>query len=255
MGTAARHFALFLAGALFVSIVMNTASAQQPDRWRAWAVTEGEDARLVVEGILAEGAPGSIAVLEPARPQGINPKMLMLKLRMVSLPGVWPAVIQPIPAHFTLPRYREGQYSSVQILYPNGESQVVGKITEVTNLDAGSEKPMPQDPGVLVPMIVDVQYRVQTSDPPNLVVVATGEVNTGGYGPTKLIRRKYVKPPQDGIQDYYLRSVPPEGIVTQVISKVSATNQWKDFRSDAPWIKGIRVHGKGDSVVEKVFGE
>ena len=49
------------------------------DHWRAWAVTKGEHTKLVVEGIYRQGGPGVVAIVQEAVPQGINPKILMLK--------------------------------------------------------------------------------------------------------------------------------------------------------------------------------
>ncbi|QDT40099.1 hypothetical protein Pan241w_01520 [Gimesia alba] len=109
-------------------------------------------------------------------------------------------------------------------------------------LQADDAKPTP----VTVPKIIKVTNQVQTSFPPNLVVQAVGEVPTGGYTDAKLIRAVYVQPPQDGIQDYFLKAVPPSGPAITVISQVKASDTWKNFPS---WVKGIRVHGVGDGIV------
>jgi hypothetical protein len=106
---------------------------------------------------------------------------------------------------------------------------------------------------VTVKTILEVTYAIQESEPPNLVVTAVGQVNSGEYKDVKLTRVKYTKPPKDGIQEYVLSAVPPSGAAIQVISKVTATDTWKAYKKEAPWIKGIRVKGAGDGVVVKKF--
>ena len=105
----------------------------------------------------------------------------------------------------------------------------------------------------LVARILKVDFDVQDIKPPNLVVTAVGQVNTGGYTKPRLLRAVYATPPEDGIQDYFLLVVPPSGFVTQVISEVKASDTWKGYAKEAPWLKGIRVHGIGDGVVVKMI--
>jgi hypothetical protein len=100
------------------------------DRWRAWAVTEGEHTKLVVEGIYAQGGPGVVVLVKPAVPQGFNPKILILDVKPVTLPGVWPAVLQPVPAHFTLSPYKKDQYTSIHLRYPGGQGSIMLKIID-----------------------------------------------------------------------------------------------------------------------------
>jgi len=115
----------------------------------------------------------------------------------------------------------------------------------------GDKKPQPG----IVPKILKVQTELQTVDPPNLVVTVTGQVPTGGYTKARLVRVAYAMPPEDGIQDYILFAVPPSGFATQVISEVSAADRWKAYEKDAPWLKGIRVHGVGDGAVVKILAK
>lgn len=97
-----------------------------------------------------------------------------------------------------------------------------------------------------VPEIVDVTFELQTTEPPNLIVTAVGQVPTGGWTEVQLLRREYVRPPADGIWEYDLLGKPPEGFATQVISKVKATHVWEEV--DATKLKGIRVYGLGEGV-------
>lgn len=107
----------------------------------------------------------------------------------------------------------------------------------------------------IVKKILKVEFAVETIDPPNLIVTVTGQVPTGGYDKNKvnLVRVAYVTPPADGIQDYVLFAVPPSGFATQVISEVKAGNRWKGYAKEAPWIKGIRVHGADEGVVVQML--
>jgi len=91
-----------------------------------------------------------------------------------------------------------------------------------------------------------------TMDNGALTVAAVGEVPTGGYTKSTLIRVTYIKQPEDGIQDYTLRATPPAGPATQVISQVKASDTWPALPM---WVKGVRIHGAGDGVLVKMLGE
>ncbi|PHS05080.1 MAG: hypothetical protein COA78_15690 [Blastopirellula sp.] len=106
-----------------------------------------------------------------------------------------------------------------------------------------------------VDQILSVTYHIEKKNPPNLIVIATGQVPTSGYKNAILTKVEYVMPPADGIQDYYLTATPPSGISNPVLSKVKAQNKWDGYTDDAPWLKGIRVHGTGNGIVERHFNE
>jgi hypothetical protein len=113
----------------------------------------------------------------------------------------------------------------------------------------GRRQPQPQ----IVAAILKVDIEVEQSEPPNLVVNVAGQVRTGGYTKPRLVRAAYTTPPDDGIADYFLLAVPPGGPAIQVISEVKASDRWKAYTKEAPWIKGIRVHGVGEGIVVKMF--
>ncbi len=127
---AAAGLGTIAGGSLLAADQNNDPQHAMKDRWRAWAVTKGQHAKLVVEGIYSQGGPGLVAIVQEAVPQGINPKILMLKVQIAKLPGVWPAVLQPIPAQYAKTPYRKGQYTSIHLLYPNGESIMIDEITD-----------------------------------------------------------------------------------------------------------------------------
>lgn len=86
----------------------------------------------------------------------------------------------------------------------------------------------------------------------SLTVTAVGEAPTGGYTKPTLTRVQYFKQPDDGIQDYTFEAVPPAGIATQVVSKVTATDKWPSLPG---WVKGVRIHGVGDGTLVKMLAE
>ena len=125
------------------------------------------------------------------------------------------------------------------------------------NVSFGSEKNAGENEtdSLIVKEIINVDYDIEKENPPNLVVTVTGQVPTGGYSNEQLVRVVYIIPPEDGIQDYMLLAVPPSGPAPQVITKIKAENRWENYESEAPWIKGVRVHGVDDGIMVKMFSE
>jgi hypothetical protein len=105
---------------------------RKSDRWRAWAVTQGDRTRLVVEGIYGEGGPGVVVLVKEAALEG-NPKVLLLDLKTAALPGVWPMILQPVPAHYIRSPYDEDRYESVQVRYPDGNVVSIDRIIDTGN--------------------------------------------------------------------------------------------------------------------------
>ena len=118
--------------ALLAGRVADAVDKQPADKWRAWAITGGKNTKLTVEGIYSQGGPGVVVIVEEAMPQGTNPKILLLELKRATLPGIWAAVLEPVPASFTKAPYKKGLYDSVQIRYPDGAIVTIDKI-----IDAG----------------------------------------------------------------------------------------------------------------------
>lgn len=79
-------------------------------------------------------------------------------------------------------------------------------------------------------------------DKKTLTVTAVGQVPTGGWKGAKLVRREAKEAPKDGIYEYDMTAVRPTGIVTQIISKVTAKDVWEDPPAD---LKGVKVYGAG----------
>ena len=101
----------------------------------------------------------------------------------------------------------------------------------------------------IVKKICNVKYCYEETNPPDLLVEVTGEVPSGGFYKVKLVRVTNETPPEDGIQDYILFAVPPPDLVSQIITPVEAKNRLVSYAKEAPWIKGLRVHGVDNCVV------
>lgn len=90
--------------------------------WYAWvnALPPGPKS-FHVTGVVYAPTPGYDASLIPANPQGVNPKDLILDLRLQPRPGVWPQVITPISVRYDIEDYA-GNYESVQVREPDGDA-------------------------------------------------------------------------------------------------------------------------------------
>lgn len=115
----------------------------------------------------------------------------------------------------------------------------------------GSTEDPPQK-RITVDTIIDVDVALEKEEPPNLLITATGEVPPAGYTDAQLHRASYEKPPADGIQDYFLTAMRPNGVVAQVVTKVNASNRVIDYQTKAPWSRGVRIHGVGKGVLVKM---
>jgi hypothetical protein len=113
--------------------------------------------------------------------------------------------------------------------------------------DKGTDTGSPEaTTATTVPTIVSVTCTIQKSAPPQLIVVANGEVPTGGWSGETLNRRTYVSAPADSIWEYDFMATPPSGMATQVITPVTAQDTWAYPQS----IVGIRVYGEGSGTKE-----
>jgi hypothetical protein len=111
--------------------------------------------------------------------------------------------------------------------------------------------PTPAAAAVRIPRILKIEHALLKSNPPTLVVTVTGQVNTAGWSDPQLSRRVYVRPPADGIWEFDLFAIPPAGKPPAAVSKIQAADRWPDF--DAAIVKGVRVYGVDDGVVEVRF--
>src|SRR4051812_24371215 len=92
---------------------------------------------------------------------------------------------------------------------------------------AEDKKPAEEKKGEVLKTIIDVKADFD-KDKKTLTVTAIGQVPTGGWKDATLVRRKTKDAPKDGIYEYDMTAVRPTGIVTQVISKVTAKDTWEN---------------------------
>jgi len=92
--------------------------------------------------------------------------------------------------------------------------------------------------------IVNVHISVLESFPPQLRIVASGNVPTESWSSPRLVPYIYIQPPSDGIYDFDFVADPPEGVVAQVISPINAVYIWKNFPEG---LKGVRIHASQNS--------
>jgi hypothetical protein len=90
--------------------------------WYAWLnKMPGGPVSFHVSGVVHLPTPGYEATLVPASPQGINPKELILDLKVTPRPGLWPQVITPVSL-----RHDEGtssiEYTGVLVREPDGDA-------------------------------------------------------------------------------------------------------------------------------------
>lgn len=113
---------------------------------------------------------------------------------------------------------------------------------------AAAQKEKEKEPkGELLKTVVDATAEFDKDG--KLVINATGQVPTGGWSGAKLTPREAKAAPKDGVYEFELTAVRPDGIVTQVISKVKATYTWEKVPAD---LKGVKILGdeKGAKTVK-----
>ena len=92
--------------------------------------------------------------------------------------------------------------------------------------------------------IINVHISILESFPPQLRIVASGNVPTESWSDLRLVPYIYIQPPPDGIYDFDFVADPPEGVVAQVISPIDAVYAWKSFPEG---LKGVRIHASQNS--------
>lgn len=94
----------------------------------------------------------------------------------------------------------------------------------------------------LILEVLDIQFSILESFPPQIHVQATGTVPSKGWTRPQLIPYTYIQLPPDGIYDYAFVAIPPRQVAAQVLSRISTRLQ------EVPQgAKGIRVHASLNS--------
>jgi hypothetical protein len=87
--------------------------------WYAWMDLMPDATRtLHVQGVVTMPTPGYNVKLAPASPQGINPRILILDLKITPRRGIFPQVVTKIPVRFEQPD--AVAYQSVHVRLPDG---------------------------------------------------------------------------------------------------------------------------------------
>ena len=89
---------------------------------------------------------------------------------------------------------------------------------------------------------IKVDCVIDATDPTTLVVTANVVDTHGPPSKPRMILGKYDSPPEDGIQDLFVLAIPAPRGGQPAESVVVVKHAWKGFRTEAPWLKGIRVH-------------
>jgi len=91
-----------------------------------------------------------------------------------------------------------------------------------------------------------VDLTLLKSQPPRLVINASGLVTTSGWVNGRLEPRFYIQFPADGIQDFDFVADPPEGITLMVILPITAKPvEWDNLPAA---LKGVRVHAQSNKI-------
>jgi hypothetical protein len=95
----------------------------------------------------------------------------------------------------------------------------------------------------LILKIESVEMRLLKSNPPQLQVIAHGQVSTTGWENPELLRPKM--DPVEGIYQLDFFAEPPEGNVPQIIMSISASYLFTEIPKD---LKGIKVVSSTNSI-------
>ena len=88
-----------------------------------------------------------------------------------------------------------------------------------------------------------INYHINKSNPPQLVVHALGQVNSTGWTSGTLIPWVYIDQPSDGIMDFDFVATRPSGVVLWMLSPIDGSNTI----TMEQWIKGVRIHSVSGS--------
>lgn len=96
--------------------------------------------------------------------------------------------------------------------------------------------------------VSDVQIHIEKSNPPQVAVMATGQVGTPGWTGAEL-KPMETELSADGILDLEFIGEPPTGIVIQVVTPISANIVWK---KDVDRLVGVKVHTRTNDITRLV---
>ncbi|ABD06814.1 conserved hypothetical protein [Rhodopseudomonas palustris HaA2] len=99
--------------------------------------------------------------------------------------------------------------------------------------------------------VTSVDISLVKTKPPQILIVAHGTVPTSGWKTPELSPWFYVRPPDDGIQDFDFVAEEPGGIVLEVITTVVAETTIPrdpaDYWGPGQPLRGVRIHARGNA--------
>lgn len=197
--------------------------------------------------------------ISPPFPQNVEAKASERSLTVLGIAGTEGKVVALPPGKSEEGKIGVGFFSvflrANNIGNPTVEVKVTFSDESVRRLTVKFDisEPKMSKGAVRVTKITDIKYSIERKSEPTLIVTALGQVPTLGWTKATLVRRIYIQPPPDGIWEYDLYATPPSGVAAQAISSISARNDWQNF--DESLVKGVRVFGEGNGVMEKRFDE
>ena len=100
--------------------------------------------------------------------------------------------------------------------------------------------------------ITSVEINIDNHVPPHVLIHVQGKVTSTGWSNPGLEPWRYIRPPEDGVQDFDFVAEPPRGITNPVISPIAASlhvpvdieNYWGAGKP----LKGVRIHSQTNSM-------
>jgi hypothetical protein len=193
---------------------------------------------ISVEGLVNCGQLDVLPTLIENNPQGQNPNILLLTAHPAT--DHQPENFQRVS--FSKNEKTNGQYQQVQIVDPEGNTLETLQVQRQPN-----GQPMTDQHRQAKIFRVDtVALHILKTNPPILVIQATGTVGSTGWKNGKLIPFIYVRPPADGIYEFDFVADQPTGLTLPVLLPITAEGQWENF---PPNLKGIKVYSSSNNSV------
>jgi hypothetical protein len=109
--------------------------------------------------------------------------------------------------------------------------------------------------------IYDVQsvvIKILRSNPPQIVVLASGRASSSGWTNPTLGAWYYIDAPKDGIQDFDFTADQPTGISLPVLTPMSAdavvTRDPANYWGKGKPLAGVRIHARTNAIEERLDG-
>jgi len=106
--------------------------------------------------------------------------------------------------------------------------------------------------------VTDVQVQILKSKPPQLIIAAAGTVPTSGWNNGALIPWRYIRVPDNKIQDFDFVATPPNGVVLEVIRPISAQIHGEvdieNYWGPGVALAGIQIHARNNSWLFELNG-